>query len=520
METTFRKSMSWLHTWSGVYISGLLFAIFWMGTLSVFDREIDRWMMPMTRLPQLQPAPSLDALARPLAERHAPASTQWTFVMPSDRVPVLRVSWRDAANNNVSQMLDPATGQALPEAGTHAGTGFLYPFHYRLHVRFMNLGYWLVGFATMAMLAAIVSGVVVHRKIFSEFFTFRPRKNTQRAALDLHNLTGVLAMPFHFVIGLSGLIILLATYFPTGWQLAYGNDRQAFNAEANDSYARARAKAPGTLASLDAMVARAQAHWGDGEAAQVRVYHPGDANGYVEVRRATDDRVSTDRRTLYFDAASGALLAGSEFKPVKSVQSFVSGLHEIQFRHWTLRWLYFLAGLAGCVMIATGFLVWLEARRARHAKKGLAGVRWVEALAVSSVPGIVVATLVFFVANRLLPLGASWAGGQRADLEMWAFYMAWALTLAHAAWAGRAAWRQQAGAIAALALACVLLNWATTGDHLLLSLSAGQHAVAGMDIALLCTAAVAVWTASKLRWRAQARAGATALVLNDKADYA
>ena len=50
MESTFRKRMSWVHTWVGLVICALLFAIFWMGTLAVFDREIDRWMMPMTRL--------------------------------------------------------------------------------------------------------------------------------------------------------------------------------------------------------------------------------------------------------------------------------------------------------------------------------------------------------------------------------------------------------------------------------------------------------------------------------------
>ena len=40
-----------LHTWAGVVLGSLLFAIFWMGTLSVFDKEIDQWMRPETRLP-------------------------------------------------------------------------------------------------------------------------------------------------------------------------------------------------------------------------------------------------------------------------------------------------------------------------------------------------------------------------------------------------------------------------------------------------------------------------------------
>ena len=50
MEKTFRDSMQWLHTWAGLCLGTVLFAVFWMGTLSVFDREIDRWMMPATRL--------------------------------------------------------------------------------------------------------------------------------------------------------------------------------------------------------------------------------------------------------------------------------------------------------------------------------------------------------------------------------------------------------------------------------------------------------------------------------------
>ena len=56
-------------------------------------------------------------------------------------------------------------------------------------------GFWIVGVLSMGMLVALVSGVIVHKKIIAQFFTFRPRKRLQRSALDLHNLTGVLALP-------------------------------------------------------------------------------------------------------------------------------------------------------------------------------------------------------------------------------------------------------------------------------------------------------------------------------------
>ncbi len=55
----------------------------------------------------------------------------------------------------------------------------------------------------MILLIALISGIVTHRRIFADFFTFRPRRALPRATLDVHNLSGVLTLPFHVVITLS-----------------------------------------------------------------------------------------------------------------------------------------------------------------------------------------------------------------------------------------------------------------------------------------------------------------------------
>lgn len=507
MNETFRKSMAWLHTWAGVVIGSVLFAIFWMGTLSVFDREIDRWMQPATRFAPSTHSVSLDRVVHTIYSMLPADASQWRIDLPTERVPVLRLVYRDGAANNIVRQLDPASYKLIPDQGTHAGTGFIFPFHYSLHLKWINLGEWLVGLAGMAMLVLLVSGVIIHKKIFAEFFTFRPKKRLQRSSLDLHNLTGVIGLPFHFVITLSGLIVFIAVYFPQAHWGAYGSGsaaKAAYTAETLGRYTRAKANVPGALASLDAMVGQAEREWGGGRPYLVRVWHPGDANSYVELRRSYAHDITMNLDQIYFDASTGAVLHRFEAAPVMTLQRFISGLHFIQFEHWTLRWLYFLAGLSGCVMIATGFLFWLEARRVQHAKKGLTGVRIVEGLTVGSVTGIVIATLAFFIANRLLPLGASFAGIERAELEMWVFYLAWLVTFAHAAWRVRDAWLEQTWAIAALAVLAVALNWITTGDHLLHALGTGLHGVAGMDALLLLSAAVAGWTAPRLRQRSVA----------------
>lgn len=509
MGTTFTKSMAWLHTWAGVVLGSVLFAIFWMGTLSVFDREIDRWMMPGTRLAPSTQGVSLDRMARAISSMVPADADLWRITLPTERTPVGRLSYRDGAGGFVVRDLNPATYEPIPDQGTRAGTGFIFPFHYRLHLKWMNLGYWLVGLASMAMLALLVSGVVIHKKIFAAFFTFRPKKRLQRSSLDLHNLTGVIGLPFHFVITLSGLVIFIGIYFPQAHFGAYGGGKEAkaaYAAEAYGRYTRPKAGKPGTLASLDAMVAHAERQWAGGRPYAVRVWHPGDANGYVELRRSYARDITMNLDQIYFDAGTGAVLYRFEAAPVMTVQRFISGLHFIQFEHWALRWLYFLAGLSGCVMIATGFLFWLEARRARHAKMRLPGVRIVEGLTIGSVTGILIATLAFFIANRLLPPSASFAGQDRASLEMWAFYLAWLACFAHAWIRPASAWREQAWAICVMALASALLNAVTTGDHLIRSFSSGMWSVAGMDALLLALALLSAWAARRLGRKAVQKA--------------
>lgn len=499
MGETFRGAMTWLHTWSGVVLGGVLFAIFWMGTLSVVDREIDRWMMPSTRLARPATLVSLDALLPSYQAAADARSPTWLLALPTERDPVFRMTWSDGGRTIV-RLADPSSGRALAGPETLAGTGFLYPFHYMLHIRIFRLGYWLVGAASMAMLVLCVSGVIIHRKIFTEFFAFRADRRARRVILDLHNVSGVLGLPFHVVITLSGLVIFFSLYFPGGLQMAYRGDGKAYGAEAFGVFERPASGRPGTAVALERMAGEARRSWQGQEPHYVFVRHVGDANAFVQMARWDASSVGSSFGLAIFDATTGERLQQRDgVAPVMTVQRFISGLHLIQFRHWSLRWIYLALGLLGCVMIATGYLFWLEARRKRHAQLGLSGVRIVEALTIGSVTGIVAATFAFFAVNRLLPPGASVAGYDRAALEVWIFYLVWLASFAHAWLRPRRAWREQCWTIAGLALAAVVLNWLTTGDGFVRSI-AHRHLwpVAGMDALLLVSAAVAMLTARRL----------------------
>ncbi|RKJ99394.1 PepSY-associated TM helix domain-containing protein [Alicycliphilus denitrificans] len=544
MFQNFRLAMAWLHTWFGLALGFVLMVVFFFGALSVFDREIDRWAIPQSRFAP-QPMPSFDKVLRPVFESMQP--TKESIERMKDKVdgpmperfdtvrrwgaytthrdPVLGLFAGYVVPNAKdpedgvwgNRTIDPRTGAALPDDRLKVGSRFFYPLHYSLNFHWKNLGTWIVGFAALMMLVALASGVVMHRKIFREFFTFRPRKTTQRSALDLHNMTGVVALPFHFFFAFTGLVIFAGIYFPVSHTQLEPLHELHEKIEAQETglpHDRAGVAAP--LASVDAMVAEAQRRWAAqgmaGEVGFLALQHVGDANGYVSIYRAGTDRIALVGNGIHFKASTGELLREDPPKSaVDGVNEFLTGLHLQHFRHWLLRWFYVLGGLAGCVCIATGFLFFVEKRKKQHARAGSQGARVVDALAVTTVTGMLIAALGILIANRLLPeaLPAGWP--PRGDLEQYAFWAAWVLAMAHAFWRsapvaqGRMApaWREQCWAIAAMAVAAVLLNWVTTGDHLLKTLGAGYWPVAGVDLFILTGAALAVVAARKLGRRAR-----------------
>ncbi|HSW25301.1 MAG TPA: PepSY-associated TM helix domain-containing protein, partial [Burkholderiaceae bacterium] len=418
----------------------------------------------------------------------------------------------DHIHGNIT--LDPRSGTLLPSEHLKIGSQFFYPMHYGLHLHWMDLGYWIVGLAALAMLAALVSGVVMHRKIFRELFTFRPNKHTRRSALDLHNLTGVVALPFHFMFALSGLIIFASIYLPVSETMLKPLAQQHEMAQAGAkglAFKPAGVAAP--MASVDAMVLEAKRRWATrgmpGEVGLLMVNHVGDANSYVSIFRAGSDRVTLVGQAVHFEAPTGRVIREEPPPaPASAANDFLTGLHLQHFEHWLLRWFYVLGGLSGCVCIATGFIFFVEKRKKQHARDGVSGARWVDALAAATVTGIVVATAAMLVANRTLPIDLP----HRGDWEQRAFWAAWLLTFVHAAWRSapvlRArvapAWREQCWAIVVLAVAAVLLNWATTGDHLAKTIGQGYWPVAGLDLSLLAAATLAALAARRLQRRERA----------------
>lgn len=502
MHPEFRATMAWLHTWAGVILGALMFVMFFMGTLSVFKVEIDRWMLPQSRVEAPNGPVSAHELYEAAAAHVGPGAQFINFELPSAHTPAVYVIAVGTEEQRKTFFIDPNTMNVTGPQDSLAAKNFLYPLHYRLTP--MPYGRWVSGAIAIFMLAMMVSGVVIHRKIFVEFFVFRPRKKLPRSSLDLHNLSSVVALPFHILITFTGVLVLFTLYFEPSLEAAYPGEHAPRAAVAHDLLGTQSVRpigqpAQGPIASIDDMMAAASAAWGGEEVKQINVLYPDDAGGVVTLSKSLAYQVSAHGEPIQFEASSGKMLTVPRTTVAYSTQQWLAGAHLIFFEHWVLRWLYFVGGIAGCIMIATGYIYWMETRRKLYRQNNWLGVRIVEALAMWGVMGLMTATAVYFVANRLLAPGNwSWNGVPRFAIELIAFYAAMLIALLHGLVRGKSAWGEQAWLLGGLTVAAVFLNWATTGDHLEKTLARSDYAIAAMDILLLITATISIAVARKI----------------------
>ncbi|MDW5441945.1 PepSY-associated TM helix domain-containing protein [Polaromonas sp. SM01] len=525
MREGFRQSMAWLHTWSGLLVGWVLFLVFAAGTASYFRDEITVWMTPELHLTGLSvPAqPEVAQRAVTTLQALAPASPRWFIKLPTEREPGVRVTWlrpppspgdkpATGSRRFENASLDPGTGQVLAAARDTHGGEFFYRLHFDLHYMPAVWARWLVGFCTMFMLVAIVSGIVTHKRIFADFFTFRPKKG-QRSWLDAHNAVAVLALPYHLMITYTGLITLMFMYMPWGPQVAYKGDQTAFFAEVQPAVGPRDPKPagkPATLTPIAPLVVQASGHWGGAAVGRITVNNPNDAHATISLQRQEGRNMSSSQSVMIFNGVNGALLStsGDSEGPAMQTRGVLYGLHLGRFADPLLRALFFLCGLAGCVMVATGLLLWSVKERQKYAK-ALAqggrvgwGLRLVDGLNIGTVAGVPMAMAVYFWANRLLPLNMA----ERPQAEINSFFIAWGMaTLAGLAWPKRRMWQVQLALGGALFAGVPLLNVLTTATHLGVAIPAGLWAVAGFDLTCVGLGAALLLCAWWLGRRSPAR---------------
>ncbi|ENX63809.1 MULTISPECIES: PepSY-associated TM helix domain-containing protein [Acinetobacter] len=533
-----RQSMSWLHTWTSLLLGWLLYAVFLTGTLSFFQNEITVWMKPELHqsVNSTSQQQQLSYALQYLQQNGQPAES-WNIRFANERQPAIMLNIRkpgEGRRRGGEIYLDAQTGQEIKARETRGG-GFLYRFHFELYGMPRIWGRWIVGIATLFMFVAIISGIITHKKIFKDFFTFRPAKG-QRSWLDAHNATAVFALPFHIMITFSGLLLLMFMFMPWAMNSHYGNG-QNFYQMLNEPVAKtpeqarllaeqkqkeaaeegrgnrgggrrgeAEQAAPvlavAPMVNLLTLSHYVQQGWQDNPIASIRVNKPNTVEADVEFN-ATRTTTLLDRESIpsmKFNAVTGQLI--DEAKPVnsasKAIYTLVTWLHMAHGVDSVLRWLLFLSGILGTMMVASGLILWVVKRIPDVQKLGYKpfGHRLVEVLNITAITGLPIACAAYFIANRFIPAQLA----ERSPLEINVFFMAWLLCLIHAAIrAHRPAWLEQLALAAVLFLFMPILNFLTGGQALWMSIYHGQWMIASFDLVCMILGLIFIYSYYKLK---------------------
>src|SRR5690606_24649992 len=227
-----------IHGWVGI-ISGLaLFIALYAGAITMFEEPLQRWASPPSQLAApvaLERAPELvDAV---LAEHPEAAKSYDIHVATGPEQPA-RMSWtvRGGGDDHGSvphtyyAALAPDGSVQVEEKGPSPVAQFVDVLHQHVGLPFPpEVSRVIMGLVSLLYAIAIVSGVIVLLpSLVSDLFAMRVGKNVKRMWLDLHNVLGILSLPFHLIMALTAVVFAFHDQF-------YGLQGATFARGMNDS---------------------------------------------------------------------------------------------------------------------------------------------------------------------------------------------------------------------------------------------------------------------------------------------
>ncbi|KZN63489.1 hypothetical protein N473_16840 [Pseudoalteromonas luteoviolacea CPMOR-1] len=506
MKDSFFRSMTWLHTWVGLLMCWLLFLIFFAGTISFFRHEISLWNQPAVHSIDNKPTEQKALISAGLDYLHekAPEANRWWIGLPSPRQPEVHVSHRHSQPDGqrdkwIDERLDPNTLTQVEGIVDTRGGNFFYRLHFDLHYMDRKLARWLVCLASLFMLIALISGIVIHKRIFKDLFQFRPQKGV-RAWLDAHNLSSVLALPFHLMITYTGLVTLIFMLFPDPANTLYEEGVKGFRADFYpERQSIKKSDQPLNSPAFESAFAHFHQNWPEQKIKRVIVDYPTDLSATIKIYGDNGTLIRDEYPYWQYSGSTGELIKTARLDPSggEVLYGGMIAVHSGRLAHPGLRWLYFICGIAGCVMIATGCIMWAKRIRERLKpnQSPSFGLKLVEALNLGTIMGLPLATAGFFYANRLLPAEVT----GRADKEILAFFLIWlAATVTAGLWRSRRAWQRFAHLNAAVWLLLPICNALTTDGNLITYIMDGKWILASFDLTFLATAAVFYMQGNKL----------------------
>ncbi len=386
---TFRVEWE-LHAWAGVVISLWIFVVFYCGIFSLFRRELAIWQQPELYAEADTP-PSWERTRQVLREAGQLRDDAYVSMVPYAASRFVATYVRDGGPTRMA-WVDPVAGTVVPERSRLAHE--LYHLH---HVQQLPGGETTTGIVAVFLLVTLLTGVVIHLKdLPAQLVRMRLTLKPRFAMSDVHKVLGLFGLPFTTLMAWSGAVLVLGGTYGKVLGTVLGDAPKLEQLMGDTTLKRPRMGEAAAALDLDTLVARAQATLESTAApTYLQYYNAGDSSAFVRLTFA--GAPFTGDRVVFVDAASGEVM-----RPVTPPYAQVAnGLHDFHYARYgglTARLAHALLALMGLLVIVTGNIVWVARRDPRRLR---AGHRFVEAATVGVCCGLVAASAVYCLANRL-----------------------------------------------------------------------------------------------------------------------
>ena len=499
LRTRETKTLVAVHGWSGALLGLLLYAVIVTGTAAVFANEIKAWSggllgtsdpfaRPLNALIERLEAETPEDLREDLSIRATPAGNLWAFFHVDEKVngvPKERgILYTIAPDGRVIARAE-GYGDEIVAADPFSALGRFYvDLHVRLHVP-NPWGLILTGILGLAMLVAAVSGIMMHRHLFTDIFTLRGRGRLV-GLRDLHSVAGTWTLPHAFVLAFTGayLSFAIAVGLPMLAKIAFQGDVREMITVLNGL--RVVDARPAASANLDDVLSDAR----DRAAAPlllVGMTNRGRADARITVFPAPKHGDLSAMRFIY-DGATGALIRerpvlGTKPSMGASLLGLVAPLHFGNFAGWWSRAVWFALGAAGAYVTWSGLSLWV---RRRADQRGWRALGRTTAWVGGGLPFAMAAAAAGYFISRPALTTVFWTAA--------AFLIAAALALVPALWARHVERIPPLlfGATGAVLLALPFLRFAAGGPGWNAALATGQSAVPAMDVLVVLGGVVCI----------------------------
>lgn len=378
------------HTISGIFISALLYVIFFAGSFSFFKSEINNWEANTLEVKNSTQDIRFQSILDSLNREQDLFSRDISFYLPekNNKIGVQFGPKKDtisAANADQQKkekkgrrrgdstffILDNQTNKTSTYMDSYSLGEFLYRLHFFAQIPY-PYGYHLAGFVSFIFLFAIITGVLLHwNKIVSNFYIFRPWSKLKTLWTDAHTALGIIGLPYQFIFAVTGAYFMINIVFTAPvTQFLYEGNRDAMFADMGytDPKAYPFENTPlGNEFNIVTFLEKTEANWSNSKVTRVSLQNYGDQSMTVTVEGQVNNSTKlTGNGKVVYQVNTGKIL--EEKKPMDDatysdvVKSLLYKLHFGNYGGYALKIMYFLVGIASCFVIISGVMIWLIAR--------------------------------------------------------------------------------------------------------------------------------------------------------------